>query len=48
MDPPGGFERGRKVPYLELPVFITAAQGYERHFEGLPHRVQVVFNHLFE
>lgn len=37
-----------KVPYLELPVLITAAQWYERHFKRLPHRVQVVFYHLFE
>lgn len=34
--------------YLELALLIAAAQGYERHFEGLPHRIQVVFNHLLE
>lgn len=37
-----------KFSYLELPLLITAAQRYERHFEGLPHRIQVVFNHLLE
>ena len=35
-------------PCLEFPVLIAAAQGYEGHFEGLPNRVQVVFDHLFE
>ena len=35
-------------PCLEFPVLITAAQGNEGHFEGLPHRVQVVFDHLLE
>lgn len=34
--------------YLELALVIAAAQGYERHFERFPHRIQVVFNHLLE
>lgn len=32
--------------YLELALLVAAAQGYERHFEGLPNRIQVVLNHL--
>ena len=36
------------VSHLELTFCITAAQRYERHFERLPHRIQVVLNHLLD